>query len=150
MNVCLYFPGQIFSNSFVLKCERERFPLFVQGVIASRLERSWPFSVTSVHRSNIGNIYIPEDPFFGNTRKSPRHEIFLLYKIEPIAICQRHRQRVAPRSTGTDTDRPRMFYDIFDKNFLNIIPFGNTVSNYSCKYCVLQLQCSLLGNTVSP
>jgi hypothetical protein len=38
------------------------------------------------------------------------------------------RDRPAPAQTGlnrykTGTDRPGLFYDVFDKNFLNIMPF---------------------------
>jgi hypothetical protein len=63
-----------------------------------------------------------------------------------LAVCQRHQHPSAPDGTGryrsaqTDTDRHRpaptgtdrhktgtdrsgLFYDVFDKNFQNIIPF---------------------------
>jgi hypothetical protein len=49
--------------------------------------------------------------FFGN--KSMRLTTFL-------AVYQRHR---GTTGTGTGTDRPGLFYDVFDKNFQNIIPF---------------------------
>jgi hypothetical protein len=61
----------------------------------------------------------------------------ILNYLKFLAVCQRHRHLSAPVGTGrhrglpaltgldrhkTGTDRPGLFYDVFDKNFLNIMP----------------------------
>jgi hypothetical protein len=61
------------------------------------------------------------------------HREFHQHKLESIINIQRFLQSVSGTGIGTDrqktgTDRPGLFYDVFDKNFQNIIPFWSIIN----------------------
>jgi hypothetical protein len=63
---------------------------------------------------------------------------------EFLAVSQRHRSAPAgagdyrPRPALTGTDQPGLFYDVFDKNFLNILPFWAFQYKMSTKNVIKQ------------